>query len=101
MNDKTLNRVGKNILPGLLMGACVFFAGLFITLASWGLYSFLGVPMMLFALALPFLQARLASKGKRWTGAEKKKHHAGTMGRDEAENFKNSLRREQRTSKVS
>ena len=83
MENKQLERTGRNTLAGALMGALLFLGGLFLTVWTWGFGVFLGGPMMLFGLALPFIEYKMAKDGKSWIGrrpgrpAVRRKHSAG------------------------
>ncbi len=99
MDHRDIERTGRNLMAGLLMGIFVFFAGVFINIASWGFYSFLGIPLMLFGVAIPFIEMWMAKNGKTWIGRNRPR--PGFMNRGEAERLNDSLRSRQRTTRAS
>lgn len=68
MNKTESERVMKNSLTGIGLAIGLFFGGLFVSLATWGLGSVVGVPMMILGLALPFWQYRQSQRGINWLG---------------------------------
>lgn len=67
--NRVKERMMSNVLNGFALGAMLFFGGLFLTIASLGFASPVGVPMMIAGIVIPFFEARRASEGRNWIGA--------------------------------
>lgn len=68
-SDKVKERMFSNVVNGTALGAILFFGGLFVTIASYGFASPIGLPMMIVGLALPFWEAYRAKEGRNWIGS--------------------------------
>lgn len=67
--NRVKERMMSNVLNGFALGAMLFLGGLFLTIASLGFASPIGVPMMIAGLVIPFFEAHRAKEGRNWIGA--------------------------------
>ncbi len=67
--NRVKERMMSNVLNGFALGAMLFLGGLFLTIASLGFASPIGVPMMIAGVVIPFFEAYRAREGRNWIGA--------------------------------